>query len=49
MGASSYTKNETVYKKLKNLIDLKPKGKFEIDLNFLIIINFIGQNITIMN
>ena len=34
MGASSYTKNETVYKKLKNLIDLKPKGKFEIDLNF---------------
>ena len=30
-----------LYKKLKkNLIDLKPKGKFEIDLNFLIIINY---------
>ena len=34
MGASSYTKNENLYKKLKNLVELKPKGKFELDLNY---------------
>ena len=33
MGASSYTKNEKLYKQLRKLVELKPEGKFELDLN----------------
>ena len=34
MGASSYHNSDKIYRMVKNLIELKPNGKFELDLNF---------------
>ena len=34
MGASAYTKNNIIYKKIRSLIDFQNNGKFQLDLNY---------------
>ena len=34
MGASAYANDEKIYKKIQNLVSLKSKGSFELDLSY---------------